>query len=158
MHKGPDLERHTRIAMTRTSRGLDALLIPVPSLVYMSSALPAFGKHKILSRGAAAAVLLAASPGNHLLKSAADGASNAGQCCAGTAVREPCPQAQLKCSRSLMCVMTGTHLLLRTAIAVCWQCLLFSTCKVLSDPGLRPLSCCGVWKLGDDEAVGICVL
>lgn len=37
--------RHHSQDKGHTSRGLDTFLAPVPSLVYMSSALPAFGKH-----------------------------------------------------------------------------------------------------------------
>ena len=69
----------------RTSKGLGARLTPVPSLVYMSSALPALGKHSILSRAAGTSVPLLFRPGNHLAKSADDGASNAGCLCTGAA-------------------------------------------------------------------------
>ena len=64
----------------RTSSGLAAFLTPVPSFVYMSSAFPAFGKHRMLRRGWAVAVPLLARPGNHLLNSVIEGATKAGDC------------------------------------------------------------------------------
>ena len=64
-----------------TRRGLGARRMPVPSFVYISSALPAFGKHKTLHRGESMAVLLEARPGNHAWNAAGAGAGNLASNC-----------------------------------------------------------------------------
>ena len=69
LDKMPRSINNTDIYMrSLTSRGLGVLRIPVPSFVYISSALPALAKHTTRSFGTSHAVRLRANPGNQRLK------------------------------------------------------------------------------------------
>ena len=83
LDKMPRSINNTDIYMrSLTSRGLGVLRIPVPSFVYISSALPALAKHTTRSFGTSHAVRLRANPGNQRLKVASSAGGILGWMCA----------------------------------------------------------------------------